>query len=123
MRVCSEYNFIKIHLVGHRDMTNSTQMISKHRGYMRNEKGLAALEFIIALPILLMLSVLVMDVGRALIQYTEINKALQNGVRYAVVDTYGTLDFGSIADETSIKNVVIYGTPNVTDTSVAHFSG
>lgn len=73
--------------------------------------GLAALEFIICLPVLLMLTALLIDVSRAFIQYTEINKALQNGVRYAVVDTYGTLDFGSIADEDLIKNMVVYGKP------------
>ncbi|UYI46494.1 pilus assembly protein [Vibrio natriegens] len=80
-----------------------------------SQAGLAALEFIICLPVLLMLAVLLIDVSRAFIQYTEINKALQNGVRYAVVDTYGTLDFGSIADEAQIKNMVVYGKPITTD--------
>lgn len=51
------------------------------------QRGLAAVEFILVLPVLLMLSVLVIDVCRAFIQYTEVNKALQNGARYAVVDT------------------------------------
>nr|WP_319554866.1 TadE/TadG family type IV pilus assembly protein [uncultured Vibrio sp.] len=77
--------------------------------------GLAALEFIICLPVLLMLAVLLIDVSRAFIQYTEINKALQNGVRYAVVDTYGTLDFSSIAEPEKIKNMVVYGKPVATD--------
>lgn len=85
--------------------------------HQKKSQGLAALEFIICLPVLLMLSVLILDVGRVLIQYTELNKALQNGVRYAVVDTYGTLDFTAIADEGSIKNVVIYGNPQVNDSS------
>ena len=84
---------------------------------LSRQKGLAAVEFIIALPVLLMLAVLVIDVGQAMIQYTQVNKALQNGARYAVVDTYGTLDFGDIADEANIKNVVVYGTPLTTDTS------
>ncbi len=75
------------------------------------ETGLAALEFIICLPVLLMLLVLLIDVSRAFIQYTEINKALQNGARYAVSETYGTLNFGSIADEGLIKNMVVYGMP------------
>ncbi len=79
------------------------------------QTGLAALEFIICLPVLLMLAVLLIDVSRAFIQYTEINKALQNGARYAVVDTYGTLDFGSIANEDQIKNMVVYGKAVPTD--------
>ena len=92
---------------------NSLTVIGKNR-----QTGIAALEFIICLPVLLMLAVLLIDVSRAFIQYTEINKALQNGVRYAVVDTYGTLDFFSIADEDKIKNMVVYGKPVVTDADI-----
>lgn len=122
MPVCIESNCIKTHLVGHRDMKTINRctygVVTGETISTRNKQhGLAALEFIIALPMLLMLAVLVIDVGRALIQYTQVNKALQNGVRYAVVDTYGTLDFGSIADEANIKNVVVYGTPTTTGTS------
>ncbi len=84
----------------------------KHR---RQESGLAAVEFIICLPVLLIMTVLLIDVGRALIQYTEINKALQNGARYAVVSTYGTLDFTAIANEADIQNVVVYGKAFPTD--------
>ena len=83
--------------------------------------GLAIIEFILALPVLLMLSVLVIDVCRAFIQYTEVNKALQNGARYAVVDTYGTLSFDSIADEASIKNVVVYGSPTASTTPIIDY--
>lgn len=85
------------------------------------QDGLAIIEFILALPVLLMLSVLVIDVCRAFIQYTEVNKALQNGARYAVVDTYGTLSFDSIADETSIKNVVVYGSPTASTTPIIDY--
>ncbi|MGR5420313.1 TadE/TadG family type IV pilus assembly protein [Vibrio sp. PNB22_4_1] len=88
-----------------------THQLCKNR---HKQTGLAALEFIICLPVLLMLAVLLIDVSRAFIQYTEINKALQNGVRYAVVDTYGTLDFGSIADGEKIQNMVVYGKPTAT---------
>ncbi|WP_423839804.1 pilus assembly protein [Vibrio mytili] len=95
----------------------------KHSSFLiwcikKRQSGLAALEFVICLPVLLMLAVLLIDVSRAFIQYTEINKALQNGVRYAVVDTYGTLDFGAIADENKIKNIVVYGKPVPTDADV-----
>ncbi|AUW04137.1 TadE/TadG family type IV pilus assembly protein [Vibrio campbellii] len=88
-----------------------SQIIQPRIRSFQKQKALAVIEFIIALPVLLMLSVLIIDVCRAFIQYTEVNKALQNGARYALVDTYGTLDFSAIADETSIKNVVVYGKP------------
>ena len=87
----------------------------------KRQAGLAALEFIICLPVLLMLAVLLIDVGRAFIQYTEINKALQNGARYAVLDTYGTLDFSSTADPEKIQNMVVYGSPTPTDTPVLNY--
>jgi hypothetical protein len=87
------------------------------------QTGLAVLEFIICLPVLLMLAVLLIDVSRAFIQYTQINKALQNGARYAVVDTYGTLDFSSVAEPEKIINMVVYGTPvkAVGDTELLKF--
>ncbi|MFN1550504.1 TadE/TadG family type IV pilus assembly protein [Vibrio natriegens] len=97
------------------------KQISFIRGGKKKQTGLAALEFTICLPVLLMLVVLLIDVGRAFIQYTEINKALQNGVRYAVVDTYGTLDFSSIAEPEKIKNVVVYGSPIATGTPVLRY--
>ncbi|MCS0454241.1 pilus assembly protein [Vibrio diabolicus] len=87
----------------------------------RHQDGLAIIEFILVLPVLLMLTVLVIDVSRAFIQYTEVNKALQNGARYAVVDTYGTLDFDAIADENNIKNVVVYGTPTASSNPVIDY--
>ncbi|MCZ0759565.1 TadE/TadG family type IV pilus assembly protein [Vibrio diabolicus] len=97
-------------------------MLYSNRKHQRpnicSQQGLAIIEFILALPVLLMLTVLVIDVSRAFIQYTEVNKALQSGARYAVVDTYGTLNFESIADETSIKNVVVYGSPIASTTPV-----
>ena len=112
------FSSTKTHLVGHRNMdkTQFNRAFVGSSSVIRDkQKGLAALEFIITLPVLLMLAILVIDVGHALIQYTQVNKALQNGVRYAVVDTYGTLDFGSIADEEKIKNIVVYGKPTISD--------
>ncbi len=90
---------------------NMSMFYLRNTGNRNSQTGLAAVEFIICLPALLMLAVLLIDVSRAFIQYTEINKALQNGVRYAVVDTYGTLDFGSVANVDQIKKMVVYGTP------------
>ncbi|MDG2609126.1 pilus assembly protein, partial [Vibrio parahaemolyticus] len=40
---------------------------------MASQRGLAMIEFIIVLPILLIMSVLIIDVCRAFIQYTEVN--------------------------------------------------
>ncbi|AUI86826.1 pilus assembly protein TadE [Vibrio azureus] len=81
-------------------------------------RGIAALEFIIVLPVLLMLVVLVIDVCRVFIEYTTLNKALHGGVRYAVMDTYGTLTLDTIADETKIKNFVMYGHPTASITPI-----
>lgn len=104
-------------------MTNPAKRHARVFCKRGNSQGLAAIEFIITLPVLLMLAVLVMDVGRAFIQYTQVNKALQNGARYAVVDTYGTLNFDAIAEESNIKNVVVYGNPTATGSPIIDLIG
>lgn len=102
---------------------STTPQLRVNKSGVKKQAGLAALEFIFVLPVLLMLTVLVIDVSRAFMQYTEVNKALQNGARYAVVDTYGTLDFAAIAEDANIKNVVLYGTPNNTGSPMFDYIG
>ncbi|PMG94438.1 TadE/TadG family type IV pilus assembly protein [Vibrio breoganii] len=72
-------------------------------------KGLAALEMMFVLPILLLLLVTVFEIGRMFVHYTSLNKALQNGVRSAVKETYGTERLSDIADTDYVKSMVVYG--------------
>ncbi|MEZ9835321.1 TadE/TadG family type IV pilus assembly protein [Vibrio breoganii] len=73
------------------------------------QKGLAAIEMVLVMPVMLILLVGVFEISRIFIQYTTLNKAVQAGARYALVDIYGAQAQGAIAEEDQIKNVVVYG--------------
>ncbi|MDG3087331.1 pilus assembly protein [Vibrio hannami] len=71
------------------------------------EQGYAAVEFVITLPILLMLVGIFSELGNLYIQHTTLTKAVQDGARWAVNGVVGTN--GGIADSNEIKNLVVYG--------------
>ncbi|SHO55473.1 TadE/TadG family type IV pilus assembly protein [Vibrio quintilis] len=73
------------------------------------QQGLAAVEFVIVIPVVLVLLVGIVEFGSALVRYNTLNKMVQNGARYAVTDIYGTASSDQIASVTSIKNMVLYG--------------
>lgn len=75
---------------------------------MKSQKGWAAVEVIIATPVLLFFLVLVLELGNLLIHYNVISKSVQNGARYAVSEVYGTQS-GTLAPTSEIQNVVVYG--------------
>lgn len=75
----------------------------------KTQSGLAAVEFILTLPVLILLMVGLSEIGNILIQYNTLNKSAQNGARYAVTQIYGTATYDQIAPESEIKNVVLYG--------------
>lgn len=75
---------------------------SKHK-----QQGIAAIEFLWSLPVLLLIMAGIFDFGQAFIDYTVLNKAVHGGARYAVRGVSNTAD--SIADESEIKNMVVYG--------------
>ncbi len=79
------------------------------RSFIKNQSGIAAVEFLVALPVLLFIITAVIEFGNAFIRYSTLNKSVQNAARYAVVDIYGTATSGSIANESDIKNMVLYG--------------
>ncbi|MCL9781442.1 pilus assembly protein [Vibrio sp. S4M6] len=78
-------------------------------GRTKSQSGLAAVEMLIAAPVLLILLSGFVEVGNMFITYNNINKLAQNGIRYAVVDIYGTSGVSQVANESSIKNLVVYG--------------
>ncbi|MFA1562049.1 TadE/TadG family type IV pilus assembly protein [Aliivibrio fischeri] len=78
----------------------------------KNQNGIAAVEFILVLPVLLILMVALSEIGSILIRYNTLNKLVQNGSRYAVTNIYGTATTDQIAPIDKIKNVVLYGDDN-----------
>lgn len=78
-------------------------------GSNSKHKGIAAIEMLLVLPILLIILVGLVEISRIFIQYTTLNKAVQAGARYALVDIYGSQPQGALAPDSQIKNVVVYG--------------
>ncbi|CDT05803.1 TadE/TadG family type IV pilus assembly protein [Vibrio coralliirubri] len=76
------------------------------------QQGFAAVEMVIATPVLLFFLVLVLELGNILVHYNVISKSVQNGARYAVSEVYGTIG-GTIAPTSEIQNVVVYGQNSV----------
>lgn len=84
----------------------------------KNQKGYAAVEFTLALPIFLFFICVISEMGRLYIQYTTITKAVYNGARFAVQETYGDKSFDEIADTGAIINMVLYGSKTAGSTKV-----
>lgn len=76
---------------------------------IQKQSGIAAAEFLVTLPILLLIFTAIIEFGNAFIRYSTLNKSVQNAARFAVVEVYGTSRANDIADETEIKNLVLYG--------------
>ncbi len=79
------------------------------------QKGIAAIEFLTVLPLLLLILLAITEFGQAFITFSNLNKQAQNGVRYATSGIKGTASYDQIADEDEIKNMVVYGKTNPSD--------
>jgi Flp pilus assembly protein TadG len=77
-----------------------------------SQTGVAVVEFVIAMPLLLFLMLATAELGRAFYQYTALEKAVENGARYladfAENGTTGTVEVTD-AQRTAVRNLVIYG--------------
>ncbi|WGY46145.1 TadE/TadG family type IV pilus assembly protein [Vibrio sp. ABG19] len=84
---------------------------------VKNIKGLASIELLIVLPVLLLILAAIAEFGNAFIRYNILSKAVQNGARMAVTEVYGTAKAENIASDEKIKQAVMYGSPKtVVDT-------
>lgn len=52
------------------------------RSFRRNERGIASIEFIIILPVILLMLAVVTDVGRMLMDYHAVTKSVRDAGRY-----------------------------------------
>lgn len=66
------------------------------------QKGVALVEFALVLPLLLLLSLMATELGRAVYRYNTTAKAVRDAVRYLSVQTPGT-------HTTEARNLVVYG--------------
>lgn len=76
------------------------------------QRGLAAVEATIVLPILLLLFLATGEVGRAMLQYNMLEKGIRDGARYLAtnaIDDNTTLINITGAMATAAKNLAVYG--------------
>ncbi|NMM79514.1 pilus assembly protein TadE [Acidovorax sp. SRB_14] len=79
---------------------------------MKNkEHGVAIIEFALILPLLLILTFIATEFGRAIYQYNTITKSVRDAARYLSMQdpTIKVNDLGKI---TIARNLVVYGNPN-----------
>ena len=78
------------------------------------QKGTAIVEFALILPLLLLLTMITTEFGRAIYQYNTIVKSLRNTTRYLSLQTPNT-------QITEAKNLVVFG--NIAGTGTALVPG
>ena len=78
------------------------------------QKGTAIVEFALILPLLLMLTMITTEFGRAIYQYNTIVKSVRNATRYLSLQTPNT-------KETEAQNLVVFG--NIAGTGTALVPG
>ena len=78
------------------------------------QKGLAAVEFVITLPVLLLVMMATAELGRAFYQYNTLEKSVRDATRYlsanAINDGTKLIDISEYIDD--VKNLVVYGDRN-----------
>lgn len=75
------------------------------------QRGAALVEFALILPLLLTLSILAAEFGRAVMYYNTLTKSVRDAARYLSVQTPGT----KLAEA---KNLIVYGTPSAGSTAL-----
>jgi hypothetical protein len=73
------------------------------------QRGTAIIEFALVLPLLVLMSILVVEIGRAMYQYNALAKSVRDAARYLSMQLPNT----QIAEA---KNLVVYGNPGGTGT-------
>jgi Flp pilus assembly protein TadG len=76
------------------------------------QKGVAVIELALVLPTLLIMTFLVTELGRAIMQYNALTKSVRDGARYLTTQTPGT-------GITQARNLVVHGNTAGTGTTVA----
>lgn len=76
------------------------------------QSGVALVEFALVLPLLLIITLITTEFGRALYQYNTLAKSVRDSVRYLSFQTPGT-------NIDQAKNLVVYGSLSDTGTPLA----
>jgi Flp pilus assembly protein TadG len=85
----------------------------------RGERGVAMVEFMIVLPVVLFIMLGVTEIGRVLMRYNVLTKAMQDAARHASV--YALAGASQVVNidaalDTELRNLVVYGNTQGTGT-------
>ena len=72
---------------------------------IRMQRGVAAVEFALVLPVLLLLMFITTEFGRALFEYDTVTKSVRSAARYLSTQTPGT----GPTCPTAVQNLLVYG--------------
>ena len=73
------------------------------RKYQHRQQGAALIELALSIPFMIMLSMIVIEFGRALYEYNTVTKSVRDAARYLSANTPNTLC-------PDAQNLVVYGT-------------
>ena len=76
---------------------------TSNRKNRRLQRGQSLLEFTMVLPLLLLITLGVVEFGRAYFQYNTLSKAVRQGARYMSMHAYDAIEL------TRAQNIAIYG--------------
>lgn len=77
---------------------------------LRRQRGVAIVEFVICLPLLLLLMLAAAEFGRILFQYNTLTKAVRDGGRYLSTNAFfGNSAIPNDAARTDAENLVVCG--------------
>ncbi|HEY6095278.1 MAG TPA: TadE/TadG family type IV pilus assembly protein [Gallionellaceae bacterium] len=80
------------------------------------QNGVAMVEFALTLPLLLLLTMITTEFGRAIYQYNTIVKSVRSAARYLSIQTPNSALIADPAAIAAATNLVVYGTPSGTGT-------
>jgi Flp pilus assembly protein TadG len=76
-------------------------------------RGIATIEFILTAPLLILLMIAVVEVGRIMVQYAMLSSAVRSSARFVAGEAYkgstGVVNVGTTLQGQG-KNLVVYGT-------------
>jgi hypothetical protein len=79
---------------------------------MKRQRGTAIVEFALVLPVLLVLTFTVTELGRAFYQYNVLAKSVREAARYLAMRAPSATAPGAPAEIAKAKKIIVYGAPN-----------
>lgn len=77
---------------------------------LKPQRGLAAVEFVLISPLLILFMAMFIEIGSVFIDYQTLNKSVRNGARHAVNNIYGDANANlQRAPDDETKNIVVFG--------------